>query len=47
MGVWPVNPFKCFKECFMGGSIQVIKDILFSERDKNARLSNNGRASYI
>ena len=32
----------CFKGCFMGGSIRVIEDILLSERDGNARPSNNG-----
>jgi hypothetical protein len=38
---------RCFKGCFMGGSIRVIEDILLSKRDGNARPSNNGRASYI
>jgi hypothetical protein len=36
-----------FKGCFMGGSMRVIEDILLSERDRNARPSNNGRASYM
>ena len=36
-----------FKRYFMGGFIRVIEDILLSKRDENARLSNNGRASYM
>ena len=37
---------RCFKGCFMGGSIRVIEDILLSERDGNVRPSSNGRASH-
>jgi hypothetical protein len=37
---------RCFKGCFMGGSVRVIEDILLSERDENARPSSNGRASH-
>jgi hypothetical protein len=36
-----------FKGCFIEGTVRVIEDILLSERDGNARSSNNGRASYI
>ena len=36
----------CFKGFFIGGSVRVIEDILLSERDRNARPSSNGRASY-
>jgi len=36
-----------FKGCFVGGSVRVIEDILLSERDGNARLSSNGRASHV
>ena len=36
-----------FKGYFMGGSMRVIEDILLSERDGNARPSNNSCASYM
>jgi len=36
-----------FKECFIGGSIRVIENILLSKCNGNARSSNNGYTSYI